>query len=326
MILAGDVGGTKTRLALYEPGADGLVRVAEETYPSGAHASLEAVLELFRGEHAQRVEAAGFGVAGPVSAGRATVTNVGWSVDARGLARALGLGRVLVLNDLVATAHGIDRVAPEDLVCLHAGTPDPDGNRAVIAAGTGLGQAFWSRSGELPSGSEAGHADFAPSSDLEDELVRFLRPAYGQVSVERVVSGPGLVNVYRFLRDTGRGEEPEALRKEIEEGDAAAAISRAGLDGRAQLAEDALDLFVAAYGAQAGDYALTVLATGGVYVGGGIAPKILRRLEGGAFARAFARKSKLGEWLERIPIHVVLDDRAALHGAARAAEAARHAR
>jgi glucokinase len=328
MILAGDIGGTKTRIALYESGGERLVRVVEETYASAEHASLEAILGVFRAAHPDRFDGAAFGVAGPVRDGRSVVTNLDWVVDARALARELGLAAVDVVNDLVATAHGIEEIAPEDLVTLQEGTPDPRGNRAVIAAGTGLGQAVLFSNGRetTPSGSESGHGDFAPANALEDDLVRFLRPEFEHVSIERVVSGPGLHNVYRFLRDTGRGEEPEALKKQIEEGDPSAAISRAALEGRAQLAEDALAMFVSAYGAQAGNFALAVLATGGVYVGGGIAPKILPKLSDGAFVRAFRAKSKLSELLAAIPIRVVLDDRAALLGAARCASLARHAR
>jgi glucokinase len=321
MILAGDVGGTKTRIALYERRDGRLRQEAEETYASAEHASLSEIVERFRARHAEEIASAGFGVAGPVEDGVSHLTNLAWTIDAAAFARELGLERVELLNDLVSTAHGIAEVAPEKLVTLQPGEGTARGNQAVVAAGTGLGQAglFWDGHEHAPFGSESGHADFAPANELEDALVGYLRTEFGHVSVERVISGPGLHNVYRFLRDTGRGEEPASLRREIEEGDPAAVISRAALEQRVPIAEAALELFVSAYGSQAGNFALAVLATGGVWIGGGIAPKILPKLKEGSFVRAFREKSKLSELLRRIPIRVVTDDRAALLGAARKA-------
>ena len=321
MILAGDVGGTKTRIALYERVPGGIARAVEETYPSAEREGLEAILREFRALHPGPVEAAGFGVAGPVRDGRSNVTNLAWTVSAPELARELGLARVELVNDLVATASGIAMVAPERRVVLQRGEADPRGNQAVVAAGTGLGQAGLCFDGRehVAFGSEDGHADWAPGSELEDELLRFLRRELGRVGNERVLSGPGLANVYRFLRDTGRGREEPELARAIASGDPAAAISRAALEGTSELASRALDLFVSIYGARAGNFALSILATGGVWIGGGIAPKILPRLRAGGFVEAFRAKSRLGELLARVPVTVILDDRAALHGAARCA-------
>lgn len=325
MILAGDIGGTKTRIALYQRVPGGIAREVEETYPSARHESLEAILREFRARHREPVEAAGFGVAGPIRDGRSKVTNLPWTISAPELAHELGLARVELVNDLVATAWGIALVPPERRVVLQQGEADPTGNQAVVAAGTGLGQAGLCFDGRehVAFGSEDGHADWAPANELEDELLHFLRRELGKVGNERVLSGPGLVNAYRFLRDTGRGHEDPELARAIAAGDPAAAISRAALERGDELASRALDLFVSIYGARAGNFALSILATGGVWIGGGIAPKILPRLRSGGFVDAFRSKSKLGELLARVPVTVILDDRAALHGAARCAT--RHA-
>lgn len=321
MILAGDIGGTKTRIALYEERASGLSQAVEETYPSHEHAGLVEIVRAFRAAHAQAFDRAGFGIAGPVRNGRTEATNLPWIVDARELARELGLARVSLVNDLAATAFGIAALQPSDLLLLNQGAIDARGNRAVIAAGTGLGEAgsYWDGREHHPFASEGGHADFAPSDAVQDELNVHLRAKFGRVSWERLLSGPGTVNIYEFLRDSGRGIEPTWLTEELAQGDKAATISHAGLDGRSKLCEDTLDLFVTLYGAQAGNLALTVMATGGVFVGGGIAPKIRAKLEGPAFMRAFTSKGRLSDVMKTMPVHVILNDRAALIGAARSA-------
>jgi glucokinase len=325
LILAGDIGGTKTRVALLEPRGPSLAITVEETYVSRDHADLEDILRAFRAQHAAaHYDLAGFGIAGPVRDGRCSATNLAWRVDSRSLARTLALESVALINDLEATALGVSLVDPKQLVCLNAGDPDPSGQRAVIAAGTGLGQAglFWNGREHVPFGSEGGHADYAPSSTLEDRLLVFLRAEFGRVTLERVLSGRGLHNVYRFLKSEGPADEPAWLADDIARKDPASAISAAALSGRSELASRALDLFVSIYGAQAGNFALHLMATGGVYLGGGIAPKIASRLQGPLFLAAFCAKKPLEALVQKIPVHIVMDDRAALLGAAHAARAA----
>lgn len=319
MILAGDVGGTKTRLGFFERQGERYQLRREQTYASREQPNLEAIISAFLAADRKAPRRACFGVAGPVKNGRCEATNLPWIVDAGHVARNLGIPEVSVINDLEATAYGIDVLQPQDLVTLAAGAPDAKGNRAVIAAGTGLGQAglFWDGERHRPFACEGGHTDFAPRSDVEAELFTYLESRHGHVSYERILSGPGLYAVYEFLRGSGRGAEEGWLADEIRAGDPAAAISKAGLAGRSDLAGHALDLFVSIYGAEAGNLALKVMATGGVYVGGGIAPKILPRLQSPAFREAFVAKGRMRPLLEAMPLCVITDDRAALRGAAR---------
>jgi glucokinase len=330
MILAGDIGGTNTRLALFEPGAEGagpegLRRVAATKVPSRGRSGLAEIARTFLEEHARgaRVAGAAFGIAGPVRGGRAEGTNLPWVVDARELERDLGLapGSVALLNDLEANAYGIEGLAPGDVLTLHEGAPDPRGNRAIISAGTGLGEAGIDEveGRYIPVATEGGHCTFAPRDETEIELLRHLLRTREHVSWEHVVSGPGLVNVYSFLRDTGRGEEPGWLADEIASGDPAGAISRAALAHRSPLAEAALDLFVSLYGHEASNVALKHMATGGLYVGGGIAPKIVARLREGPFLPSFFGKGRMRALLEAVPVRVILNDGTALLGAARVA-------
>lgn len=322
MILGGDIGGTKTRIALYKRQQGRLMQQAEESYASREHAGLEAIVRLFMEQHPTKPRCASFGVAGPVRDGRSETTNLPWLVDAHRLAEMVGVPTAGLINDLEANAYGLIELQPEDFLVLNPGDPDARGNRAIISAGTGLGEAglFWDGTDYRPFASEGGHASFAPRTDLEEDLSRFLRGSFDHVSWERVLSGPGLVNIYRFLRETARGEEPAWLRDAMQDGDPAAAISKAGMEGRCALASDALDLFVSFYGAEAGNLALKVMATGGLFVGGGIAPKILDRMKGGAFTSAFKSKGRMQPLLDAMPVKVVLNDRTALLGAARHAE------
>lgn len=321
MILAGDIGGTKTRLALYERDARRLTLLACESYPSRAHPDLESILRIFLAARGARVEAAAFGIAGPVRDGRCETTNLAWVVDARHLAPVLGLAAVGLVNDLVANASGLAELGPDDLAVLNEGSPGAGGNSAMISAGTGLGEAglVWDGRRHLPFDSEGGHASFAPTDEIEVAVYHYLRSRFGHVSWERVLSGPGLVNLYSFLRDTGQEEEPEWLRERLAQGDAAAAISEEAQEGRSALCARALDLFVRLYGAEAGNVALKFMATGGVYVGGGIAPKIIGRLRAPGFMERFADKGRMRRLLESMPVRVVLNDRTALLGAARLA-------
>lgn len=319
MILAGDIGGTNTRLALFEVGRDGLRATVEATLPSRQQPSLEAAARAFLAPHSLPVKHACFGVAGPVVRGRSETTNLPWVVDAREAAAALRLGEVWLINDLEATAYGIAALPPADFVVLNPGAPAGTGNAAVIAAGTGLGEAglYWDGVRHQPFGCEGGHATFAPLDDTQVALLQYLLKRYAHVSWERVLSGPGLVNIYQFLRDTGAGEEPTWLRENLRSGDPSAVISRAALEGRSPLCARALDIFVALYGAEAGNLALKVMATGGVFLGGGIAPKILPKLQEPAFREAFVAKGRMRPLLEAIPVRVIVNDKTALIGAAR---------
>jgi len=320
VILAGDVGGTSTRLAGFGLAAGALALRVEGTYPSREFAGLDEILAAFIAAHELTIRHACIGVAGPVRGGRCATTNLPWHLDERHLAEGLGLPHATLINDLEATAFGVPLLTPADLAVLQEGDADAAGNRAIVAAGTGLGEAglHWDGARHHPFATEGGHADFAPHDDEQVELLHFLRLELGRVSWERVVSGPGLVNVFRFLCDTGRFDVEAWLSAGIETGDAAAVIATAGLERRSPLAERALALFVRLYGAEAGNLALKLMASGGVYLGGGIAPKILPALAEG-FLAAFCDKGRMRPLMESMPVRVILDTRVALRGAARCA-------
>lgn len=321
MILAGDIGGTSARLALCEVKNRRGVLAVERTYRSQDYGGLNEIAKVFAGSNGHTISAACFGIAGPVQDGRVVTPNLPWVVDARELARDLKVPSVRLLNDLEANAYGIAALDAQDFVTLNPGAPGATGNAAVISVGTGLGEAglFWNGETHLPFACEGGHADFAPRNALEAELMLWLQARHGRISYERVLSGPGLLNIYEFLRDTGKGAEAPELREALRQGDGPAAISAAGLEGRDALCVKALDLFVSLYGAEAGNLALKVMATGGVYIGGGIAPKILKKLQAPAFLEAFADKGRMRPLLEAMPVKVITKDTAALLGAARVA-------
>jgi glucokinase len=318
VILAGDIGGTNSRLALFE--RDARVPKHFEVFPSGDFSSLEPILERFLGPAPPKLAAASFGIAGPVRLGRANATNLGWAVESTSLARALRLSSVGLLNDLEATVWGIGWLRPNELVALNDVPADAAGNVAVIAAGTGLGQAGLIRTVEesMPFATESGHAGFAPETADQSRLLDFLRDTSdSHVSVENVCSGTGLVSIYRWCLAEGGQAEPEWLCEDPEHGDAAAAVAQAAQAGTDQLAKRALSIFIEIYGAEAGNLALRLLATGGVYVAGGIAVKHVNQLTAGGFMDAFVAKPPLSELLRRIPVHVVTNDQTALLGAAR---------
>ena len=315
-VLGADIGGTKVNLAIFE-WRDGRLSCARTaSYQSLELDGLPTALELFLGRGVPALDAAVFAVAGPVQNNRAQITNLPWSVDGENLRSVLGIRRVKLINDLEATAYGVLTLEPADVLVLNAGTAVA-GNAAVIAAGTGLGEGllFWDGTQYHPAPSEGGHADFAPRNDLEAELLMFLRRRYQHVSYERLLSGPGLVNIYEFLRDTRRGDEPPAFARRLQEEDPAAAISRAALQGTPPLCVQALDLFTAIYGAEAGNLALKVMATAGVYVGGGIAPKICPKLTDGTFMEAFRDKGRMAFLMDLMPVRVILKESTALNGA-----------
>jgi glucokinase len=310
MDIAGDIGGTHTRLALFDPGAAGPAAV--EIYSSRDHDGLEAMIGAFLATHPAHVERACFGVAGPVQNGHVKTTNLAWPVDARKVARLLGIERVGLVNDLYANAYGIADLGPGDIATLRDGDPSMGGNAAVISAGTGLGEAglFWDRHRYHVFATEGGHTDFAPRNDQETALRAYLARNHAHVSYERVCSGMGLVAIHDFLA----GREGVGVGRTDASG-----ITKAALDGSDELCVRALDMMVSIYGAEAGNLALKLLATGGIYVGGGIAPRILEKLRAGPFLEALDAKGRFSELLSRIPVHVILNDRTALLGAARLA-------
>ena len=318
MILAGDIGGTKTNLALYSVEGDKLISTIKKTFPSKDYLSLEAVLREFRAEAPDVISAASFGVAGPVIDGTSKTPNLPWFLDAREIARCLDLDLVALINDLEATGYGVATLDAGEFLTLNAGKIHPQATKALIAAGTGLGEAilYWDGVAHRPLASEGGHADFAPRTPLEIELLAYLIARFGHVSYERVISGPGIFNIYNFLKDSGRHREPGWLRERLAAGDPGAVISEAALAKEAEICVQALDLFVSTYGAEAGNLALRAKALGGVYVGGGIAPKILSKLADGEFLRAFAAKGRYADLLAQVPVRVILNEEAALRGAA----------
>ncbi len=314
MILAGDVGGTKTALALFERRDPALVVAREAVLPSREFPTFEDVVTRFLADPRRpAIEAACFGVPGPVVNGRCVTINLPWILDEAALGASIPAPRVRLLNDVEATGYGVLTLPRAALEPLQPGAAR-QGNMALIAAGTGLGEALliWDGHRHLVVASEGGHADFAPRTDLEVELLGFLRKEVGRVSYERVVSGPGLFSIYRFLRDTGGSPEPPWLS-------ASAVVAEVGLAGRHPLCVQALDLFASIYGAEAGNLALKALAVGGVFVGGGIAPKVRAKLADGTFATAFGDKGRLAGLMASIPVSLVLEPRAALLGAAEVA-------
>lgn len=321
MILAGDIGGTNTRLGYFDLEDRRPKSRLIEIFPSRKSNSLEEIVSQLIQKAPQKVEAACFGIAGPILDGVCTTPNLPWVVDSRKLAKLLGLDRVDLINDLEANAHGISVLRSEDLVELHAGKRDQRGNAGLISAGTGLGEAgLHCMGGEYqPFASEGGHVDFAPRNEIEIALLQYLLKKFEHVSYERVLSGPGLINIHRFLVDTGRGEEPAGLREQLAKENPGAVITKAALDRTDPLCEQAMDIFVSIYGAEAGNLALKVLATGGVFLGGGMAPRIVSRLQQPAFKEAFWSKGRMSRLLKDVPIHVIVNDKTALLGAARVA-------
>jgi glucokinase len=318
MFLAGDIGGTKTRLSFFVADGPRLRQTVQATYSSPAFPGLAAVLREFLTAHALKPERACLGIAGPVRGGRVVTPNLPWEVDAGELTRELGTP-VTLLNDLEANAHGLRALGPDDFAVLNPGQVQERGNAALIAAGTGLGEAglFWDGSRHRPIPSEGGHADFAPRTPLEAELAAHLAARFGHVSYERVLSGPGLHNAYEFLQQrSGQPDELPELMKAHDTTDPSAAIALAALAGQNRLCRQALELIVSVYGAEAGNLALKFLATDGVYLGGGIAPKILPLLREPAFLQAFTHKGRMQPLLEAIPVRVVLNEQTALLGAA----------
>ncbi len=321
MLLAGDIGGTKIALAIYPEEGDPGHPQAQATFSTREYGSLAQVVQAFLGDTGTQVDRAVFGVAGPVVRGRAQVTNLAWELDEGELRAVLGVRWVKLLNDLEAIAHGVPVLAPQDLHTLHPGEPEPGGAKGIIAPGTGLGEAFltWQGRRYQAHPSEGGHADFAPTDEEQVALLRYLWPRYPHVSYERVCSGLGIPNLYAFYRDTGRQQEPAWLAQALAQAeDPTPVIVEAALErpDQAPICVATLRLFVSILGAEAGNLALKILATGGIYLGGGIPPRILPFLEEGPFWEAFRHKGRFAGLLESIPVHVILNPLSGLLGAA----------
>jgi glucokinase len=318
MILAGDIGGTKTNLGLFESEGGTLRLVRDESFSSKSHVGLEAIIAEFMKGESLTVSAACFGVAGPVVAGRIVTPNLPWVVDSHILARTIRVETVALINDLEATAHGIPELKPEQLFTLNEGAR-AQGNAVLVAAGTGFGVAglFWDGREHIPSASEGGHVDFGPRNHVEIDLLKYMMTRLSRVSIERVLSGPGLHNIYSFLTQAGYVEESPKIAQRMLEEDPSKVISNAALAGECEVCVKALDMFAAIYGAAAGNMALVMKALAGVYVGGGIAPKIIEKLKDGTFIGAFMDKGRLTPLVANIPVRVIMNDKAALLGAAR---------
>lgn len=316
MLLAADVGGTKTLLGVFERGERRARPIRILSYPTTAFDSFTAILDAFARDlgYPIRVDAAAAGVAGPVVAGRAHLTNIPWNISEAEMAAHLGIGRARLVNDLEALANSAEALVDEEVAVLQDGTLRADGNAVVIAAGTGLGQAYLHRVGDRlrPVPSEGGHADFAPRTDREIELLRMLRGIYGRAEVEHVLSGPGLLNLHRFTH----GDETCGAVSDLTPDAGPAAISQAAMASRCEACVEALAIFVSVYGAEAGNLALRGMATSGVYVGGGMAPKILPLLRDGRFLEAFRDKGTMAPLVARMPVKVILNPEAGLVGAA----------
>jgi glucokinase len=331
IVLAADVGGTHTKLAVAQVAAGALALIRRDVYSSQAYPSLESIVETFLSHpdlasRAASVAGACFAVAGPVEGGCARLTNVAWDIDQTSLARYFSIPRVSVINDFAAAGVGIEQLGERDFLTLQEGVLLERADRVVVGAGTGLGVAWltWSEGRYYVHPSEGGHADFAPVDAVQDELLVHLRREFGRVSYERVLSGPGLPRIFNFLKQRGPIEPTDALLNAMTVGDAAGAITEFALSHRDAVAEHALDIFASAYGAFAGNMALTALAHGGIYVAGGIAPKIAAKLTDGTFMRAFMAKGRMRAVLEKIPVKVVMNEQVGLMGAL--AEAARIAK
>lgn len=314
--LAGDIGGTKTDLALYKEERGKIVCIKEKKFPSQKYPNLRLIVKEFMEGENEKITKGCFGIAGPVKKGKSKATNLPWLVESDVLSTELGIEKVALINDLEANAYGINMLKEDEFYLLNEGDCDAEGNQALVSAGTGLGEAgiFFDGKRHTPFACEGGHTDFAPRNETEDAMLRFLRKKFGHVSYERILSGPGLYNVYQFVVETRLESEKEETLKEIAAGDSPRLISEKGLSGESIACRKAIELFVSIYGSEAGNVALKMLALGGVYIGGGIAPKLLSLLKRGEFLDSFCRKGRFSDLLRGITIKVVLNDKTALLG------------
>jgi glucokinase len=320
MILAGEIGATRTRLAAFETEGNDLRQVVEKIYMSQGHGGLAEIITDFIRAEGIPVHGACFGVAGPVQSGRSKISNLPWTIDSRELARQLKLTSVGLLNDLEAYAYGLDALESKDFITLSEGSDDAEGNRAVISARTGLGVAglYWDGFRHHPFACEGGHTDFAPRDHLEIELLAYLQEKYGRISCERILSGPGIKNIYDFLRDTKKEDEPQWLREQMSDAaDAPALISQLALEKKSAICDRTLSIFVSIYGATTGNCALHFMSTGGIFLGGSIAAKIEPKMRDPIFMRSFLDKGRMEPLLKQMPVKIVLNDNSGILGAAR---------
>src|ERR1700756_120124 len=320
MILAGEIGPTKTRLAAFESEGNKLQRVVEKVYMSQEQAGLPEIISDFIRTEGIPVQSACFGVAGPVRAGSSKISNLPWIIDAKEVVKQLRLNSVGLLNDLEAYAYGIDGLESKDFITLSEGAEEAEGNRAVISAKTGLGMAglYWDGFRHHPFACEGGHADFAPRNELQTELLVYLQKKYGRISCERILSGPGIKNIYDFLRDAHKAEEPDWLRTQIASApDPPALISKLALEGKSAICDQAMSIFVSVFGAQTGNCALNFMSTGGIFIGGSIAAKIVPKMKDPVFLESFLDKGRMGAILKDMPVKIVVNDDCGIIGAAR---------
>lgn len=328
LILAGDIGGTNTRLAIFQNSTtQKLEAIAEQVYPSGDYGSLNEIIDQFLQSQRLTVSLSCFGIAGPIIKQSCQATNLPWTIHAQEITERFSLQHTWLLNDLEANAWGIGALGVGDFHILNPGDPQRGGNASIISAGTGLGEAglYWDGEMHRPFPSEGGHTDFSPGNALEFALMDYLARDYGRVSWERVVSGPGLLAIHDFLRERLDTAVPDWLVQEMESKGGPRAISEAAIQAQDPVCVQALDLFIELYGREAGNHALKLMATGGVYLGGGIAPKILSRLTAGGFMHGFSNKGRMRPLVEAMPVKIILNDKAALLGAARYASLAAEA-
>jgi glucokinase len=321
MFLIADIGGTKTELALLDPAAGPRHFVRTHRFDSGRYRSLEEIVQRFLGDQTAHVSGMAAGIAGPVRNNRVQVTNLPWVVNADSLSEALGGTPILLLNDLEAIAYGVPSLGGKDMAVLKEGVAEPQGPIAIIAPGTGLGEAFliWDGARYRPIPSEGGHTDFAPADEVELELLRYLLPRLVHVSYERVCSGIGIPNLYAFLRDTGREVEPEWLREELATAtDATRVIMVAALEEQAPICKATLELFFSILGNEAGNLFLKILASGGIYLAGGIPPRVAPQLQRSRFLEAFSSKGRFSDLLQKVPVFIIMQPQTALIGAANA--------
>jgi glucokinase len=320
MILAGEIGATHTRLAAFETEGNRLQCAVEKTYMSQQHDGLSGILADFIKTEGIPVHSACLGVAGPVRLGRSKISNLPWVIDAGEVAKQLKLNSVGLLNDLEAYAYGIDGLESKDFITLNEGAAEAEGNRAVISAKTGLGIAglYWDGFRHHPFACEGGHADFAPRNDLQMELLAYLQKKYGRISCERILSGPGIKNIYDFLRDAHKAEEAEWLRTAMSAAaDPPALISQMALEGKAAICDQALSVFVSVFGAETGNCALNFMSTGGIFIGGSIAAKIVPKMKAPVFLESFLDKGRMETILKDMPVKIVANDDSGMIGAAR---------
>lgn len=318
MILVGDIGGTRTRLAAFQTEGNRLECVVQKSYPSQEHDGLPEILPHFVRGQGIPVHSACFAVAGPVRDGRSKISNLPWTIDSRELATQLRLDKVGLLNDLESYAYGIDALDSKDFITLSEGSEDAEGNRAVISAKTGLGMAglYWDGFRHHPFACEGGHADFAPRNDVEMDLFSHLQKKHGRISNERILSGPGIRNIYEFLRDTKVAEEPGWLKDEIAaSSDVSATIANAA--PKAPICDKTMEIFVNVFGAETGNCALRYMTTGGIFIAGIIAVKNVEKMKAPAFMQAFLDKGRMGDLLKDMPVKIILNDDCGLIGAAR---------